>query len=51
LTAREADKRLAWTRGLLILDGEALGQVIGEINRYHKRKIVMADPALKNMQV
>lgn len=40
-----------WPTGLLVFDGAPLGQVIGEANRYGRRRIRLADPALARLQV
>ncbi|BCA56577.1 sensor [Nitrospira sp. KM1] len=50
---READLRaaVAWRRGKIIFEGETLGTVIDQLNRYHRGKIVIVDPGLRNMRV
>lgn len=51
LTPAEAEKRLAWMQGKLILTGERLPEVVHEINRYHRQKVVIADPELEQVRV
>jgi transmembrane sensor len=51
LTPEESEKKVAWTRGKLILTGERLPEVIHEINRYHRQKVVIADPALEQVKI
>jgi transmembrane sensor len=51
LSPAQADARLAWTRGLLYLVNAPLIEVVREINRYHSRKIVIADPALEQFKL
>jgi transmembrane sensor len=51
LTSGEAEKKLAWMHGKLILTGEQLPEVVSEINRYHREKIVIADPELEQVRV
>lgn len=51
LSAMEAEKRLAWTTGRLVLTGEPLTDVIREINRYHRQQLVITDTVLENFKV
>ncbi len=44
--AEEIDRTLAWRTGELALDGETLDFAVAEINRYNRRQLVIADPAL-----
>jgi transmembrane sensor len=46
LTPAEAERRLAWRGGRVSFDGETLSEAVAEINRYNRRRIVIADPAL-----
>lgn len=50
---RQADLRsvTAWRRGKIIFEGEPLGSVIEELNRYHKGRIVIVDSDLRSMRV
>lgn len=49
--AAELTRRLGWTSGHLVLQGESLEYAVDEFNRYHRRRIVIADPALREKQV
>lgn len=42
----DINRELAWRTGELALNGETLAYAANELNRYNKRKIVIADPAL-----
>lgn len=41
----------AWTHGELVFEGSRLADVIEEFNRHNERQIVLADPALGDMQI
>lgn len=41
----------AWRSGKLVFDGTPLADVVRELNRYHERRIVIADPALSALKV
>lgn len=43
----EVDRALAWRSGRIDLAGETLGYAASEFNRYNRRQIVIADPALE----
>jgi hypothetical protein len=51
LALEESEKKVAWTRGKLILTGERLPEVVREINRYHREKAVIADTALEQVRI
>ena len=40
---------LGWRRGMLVFNGTPLAEAVREINRYNRRKIVIADPKLENI--
>jgi transmembrane sensor len=43
--ARDADPdELAWMRGELVFDNKPLAEIVAEMNRYSRRKIVIGDP-------
>jgi transmembrane sensor len=42
----EVSRRLAWREGLLMFDGETLGQAASEVNRYTQTPVVIDDPSL-----
>ncbi|HEX6865593.1 MAG TPA: FecR domain-containing protein [Caulobacteraceae bacterium] len=44
--AGEIDRSLAWRTGLIVLDGDTLGQAAEEFNRYNNRQIVIEDNEL-----
>lgn len=52
-TLRPADTEaaLSWTRGRLIFRGTRLVDVVAEVNRYSRRKLVLADPSLASLPV
>ena len=41
----------AWTHGELVFEGSRLADVIEEFNRHNERQILLADPALGDMQI
>jgi transmembrane sensor len=41
----------AWRYGQMIFDAEPLAAAVAEINRYHRRKIVLNDPALGDIAI
>lgn len=45
------DHATAWRRGRLIFDRVPLGEVVAELNRYRRGRIVIADPALASRRV
>lgn len=51
LPAHEAERRLAWRTGMIILEGESLGAAASDFNRYNRRRLVVADPALTREKV
>lgn len=42
----EIDRSLGWRNGLIILQGDTLGEAAAEFNRYNERQIRVADPQL-----
>ncbi len=42
---------LGWRRGMLVFNGTPLAEAVREINRYNRRKIVIADPKLENISL
>jgi len=47
----EVERRLAWRKGALVFKGDALVDVIHEIGRYTKTKIVISDPVIRDLKV
>lgn len=41
----------AWRHGQLIFDNDPLAEAVAEVNRYHERQIVLADPALRDISI
>lgn len=46
-----AEEQLSWRTGVLVFRDTRLEDAIAEFNRYNARKIVIADPALKDFRV
>jgi transmembrane sensor len=46
LSDEAVSRRLSWREGLLMFDGETLGQAVVEVNRYAPTRVVIDDPAL-----
>jgi|SRR5579872_593754 len=44
-------RKLEWTAGQLHFQGETLGEAVQEFNRYNKRQLTIADPAIVAVQV
>ena len=44
-------RKLAWTAGNISFDGETLTEAVQEFNRYNRRHIAIADPAIAQMKV
>jgi transmembrane sensor len=47
----DAQTVLAWRDGKLVFDGDSLGKVVDEFNRYNRTPIVIADPAVAERRV
>jgi transmembrane sensor len=49
----EADvtRKLSWTEGRLWFDRETLSNVVAEFNRYNRRQLVIADPAIADLRI
>ncbi|HUW49438.1 MAG TPA: FecR domain-containing protein [Sulfuricella sp.] len=52
-TVSPADEKTvtAWRNGKLVFDGTPLAEVVRELERYHDRRIVIADPSLGTLKV
>ncbi len=50
-TAADPENARAWTRGRLIFEDEPLGEVVAELNRYHKGLIRITDSRLNGLKV
>ena len=44
-------RKLAWTAGNISFDGETLTEAVREFNRYNRRHIAIADPAIAAMKI
>jgi transmembrane sensor len=51
LDANEVDARLAWQRGMIIFEGEPLGEVLAEVDRYTTTQFVLGDEKLRDVRV
>jgi transmembrane sensor len=51
LPSKDVTRRLAWTVGLIRLDGETLSEAVDEFNRYNRRKLEIHDPAIAKLRV
>lgn len=49
--ADDADRRLAWRRGMLVFAGETLPEVVADVSRYTDVDIEIADPALNDLRL
>lgn len=45
VNAVEADRRLAWTSGRIMLEGQTLAEAAAEFNRHNKRKLIISPQA------
>jgi hypothetical protein len=51
LAAADLRSRFAWTAGRIQLDGKNLTEAVAEFNRYNRRKLTIADPAIAGLRV
>jgi transmembrane sensor len=51
LSATCVARKLAWTSGRIAFEGEPLTEAVREFNRYNRRRLVIADPAIRQVQV
>jgi transmembrane sensor len=49
--APKMEEQLSWRTGLLVFRDTRLEHAVAEFNRYNARKILIADPALKDLRV
>lgn len=49
--APRAEEQLSWRTGVLVFRDTRLENAVAEFNRYNTRKILIADPALKDLRV
>lgn len=50
-TSQQISNALSWRLGRLVLDEVTLQQAADEFNRYNKKQLVIADPALAQMRI
>jgi transmembrane sensor len=48
---QEIANELAWRRGVLVFDNATLGDVVAEINRYNRQKLVIADADAAGLKI
>jgi transmembrane sensor len=51
LTEKDIARKLAWTTGRLVFQGETLEDAVQEFNRYNERKITIADASILNVPI
>lgn len=51
LSSDDISGRLMWTTGRLVFQGEKLGDVVAEINRYNQRKLLVSDPDISGLRI
>jgi len=51
IDASEAEARLAWQRGLIVFDDEALQDALVEIDRYTTTRFVLADEKVRHVRI
>jgi transmembrane sensor len=51
IAMEEMDRKLAWHKGGLAFEGDSLAQVVAEVSRYTDTKIVISDPALRDLKI
>ena len=44
-------KKLSWTEGRLWFERQRLADVVAEFNRYNRRQMVIADPAIADLRI
>jgi transmembrane sensor len=47
----DVSRKLSWTEGRLIFERQTLAEVVAEFNRYNRRQMVIADPAIAGRRV
>ncbi|HEU4626203.1 MAG TPA: FecR domain-containing protein [Steroidobacteraceae bacterium] len=54
VTMRSVDdisRRMAWTEGMLVFNGETLSEAVAEFNRYNRRRLVIEDAKLADKTI
>ncbi len=47
----DVDRKLSWTEGRLWFERQRLADVVAEFNRYNRRQMVIADPAIADLRI
>jgi transmembrane sensor len=47
----DVDRKLSWTEGRLWFERQRLADVVAEFNRYNRRQMVIADPAIADIRI
>jgi transmembrane sensor len=47
----DLSRKLSWTEGRLIFERQTLAEVVAEFNRYNRKQMVIADPAIAGRKV
>jgi transmembrane sensor len=47
----DVDRKLSWTEGRLWFERQTLKDVVAEFNRYNRRQMIIADPAIENLRI
>jgi transmembrane sensor len=51
LSSDDISSRLMWTTGRLVFQGQKLDEVVAEINRYNKRKLLVTDTDISGLRI
>jgi len=51
VSAAEQERSLSWRTGTIALAGETLAESVAEFNRYNSRRMVVADPAIRDLRL
>jgi transmembrane sensor len=51
ITSADTQLATAWQRGKLVFQGQPLGEVVAELNHYHRGYFLIADPTIANRRV
>ena len=51
VTQQEIERHLAWINGQLVFEHATLAETVAEFNRYNRRKLQIADPAIARVEI
>lgn len=51
VTTKQVDRQLMWMTGRIVLEGDPLIEVVQEVNRYNRRKLVILDSAISKTAI